>query len=225
MSGHGHEEMRAAYTASSTPTAEDEIARWMTRLENSFDQLIAMLEQQNAATREAPVCDRGSRVDMGTTTAAATAATQAPSQESGPTIKSRLTNNGPSTCGPLLQDLQRSFEDGATITRAYTKLSHLKQRGKPIEVHLQEVEDLMIRAKVVDSVDAQKILLLRASLDRPIRDYISNAYPPKVHDAYVECAVHAAEELQRRKQEAEQASARRTGHYQFARTYGRRVAR
>ncbi|KAL5594291.1 uncharacterized protein BROUX77_007638 [Berkeleyomyces rouxiae] len=98
------------------------------------------------------------------------------------TIKDRLTNDGPGFCDHFLQELQEAFEDKAALDKAHDRLSRLKQRGRRIEVHLQEFEDLLGRATALEAVDSQKIMWLRNSLDTPIRECVALRQIELSHD-------------------------------------------
>ncbi|KAL5612475.1 uncharacterized protein BROUX77_002631 [Berkeleyomyces rouxiae] len=131
-------------------------------------------------------------------------------------IKTRLTDDGPVSCDRFLQELQGAFEDKVAVDKAQDQLSRLKQRGRRIEVHLQEFEDLLTRAKALDAADSQKIRWLKDSLDTPIREYVANSFPPRVFSEYLDRVVLAAEELRQRKLDAESTSGRRSGYYPSA---------
>ncbi|KAL5598407.1 uncharacterized protein BROUX77_006311 [Berkeleyomyces rouxiae] len=125
-------------------------------------------------------------------------------------------DDGPVSCDQFLQELQRAFEDKVAVDKAQDQLSRLKQRGRRIEVHLQEFEDLLTRAKALDAADSQKIRWLKDSLDTPIREYVANSFPPRVFSEYLDRVVLAAEELRQRKLDAESTSGRRSGYYPSA---------
>ncbi|KAL5592717.1 uncharacterized protein BROUX77_007046 [Berkeleyomyces rouxiae] len=131
-------------------------------------------------------------------------------------IKTRLTDDGPVSCDRFLQELQGAFEDKVAVDKAQDQLSRLKQRGRRIEVHLPEFEDLLTRAKALDAADSQKIRWLKDSLDTPIREYVANSFPPRVFSEYLDRVVLAAEELRQRKLDAESTSGRRSGYYPSA---------